>query len=111
MFLDRFLKANLWLLAVIGILLLPTCKGVDLTAPSVAGDQRFRKWWTRYQRLSVPMGLVSQTYEWFQNVDLRHLLASVTTPTRVIAFSTTVSASPASRVSPTAITTVPSGGG
>ena len=58
---------------------------LDLTAPSVANDQRFRKWWTRYQRLSVPMGLVSQTYAWFQNVDLRYLLASITTPTRVIA--------------------------
>ena len=57
---------------------------LDLTAPSVSGDPRFRSWWTRYQRLSVPKGLVDVTYEWFQNVDLRHILPSVTARTLVI---------------------------
>lgn len=58
---------------------------LDLTAPSVARDLRFRSWWTRYQRLSVPKGLVDVTYEWFRKVDLRHVLPSVTTPTLLIA--------------------------
>jgi len=34
MFLERLRRSNLWLCVVVCILLLPTCKGVDLTAPN-----------------------------------------------------------------------------
>jgi class 3 adenylate cyclase len=58
---------------------------LDLTAPSVAGDPRFRAWWTRYQRLAAPLGLVKRTFDWFSQVDLRAVLPLIRMPTLVIA--------------------------
>jgi len=57
---------------------------LDLTAPSVANDPRFRTWWTRYQRLCIPLGLVSSTWEWFTETDVRAALPVVQAPTLVI---------------------------
>ena len=54
------------------------------TAPSVADDPRFRAWWTRYQRLSLPMGAVAQTFRWLFDVDVRPGLASIHIPTLVV---------------------------
>lgn len=58
---------------------------LELTAPSVANDPRFRAWWTRYQRLSVPLGLVKSTFEWFGEVDVRPALPLIHAPTLVVA--------------------------
>jgi class 3 adenylate cyclase len=58
---------------------------LDLTAPSVANDLRFRNWWTRYQRMSVPLGLVKTTFDWFAEVDVRAALPLITVPTLVVA--------------------------
>ena len=57
---------------------------LQLTAPSLADDARFRRWWTRYERLSVPMGLVQSTFEWFAGIDARAALPLVQAPTLVI---------------------------
>ena len=58
---------------------------LELTAPSVAHDMRFRAWWTRYQRMSVPLGLVKTTFDWFAKVDVRAALPLITVPTLVVA--------------------------
>lgn len=58
---------------------------LDLTAPSVADDARFRSWFTRYQRLSVPLGLARSTFEWFGEVDVRAALPQIHAPTLVVA--------------------------
>lgn len=58
---------------------------LHLTAPSVADDVRFRTWWTRYQRLSVPLGLVKSTFDWFRLVDVRAALPLIAAPTLVVA--------------------------
>jgi len=55
-----------------------------LTAPSVADDVRFRTWWTRYMRMSVPVGLVKGTFDWFGMVDVRAALPLISTPTLVV---------------------------
>jgi class 3 adenylate cyclase len=57
---------------------------LELTAPSVAEDQRFREWWTRYQRLCVPPGLVRGTFDWFTETDVRAALPAIQAPTLVI---------------------------
>jgi class 3 adenylate cyclase len=57
---------------------------LDLTAPSVANDPRFRSWFTRYQRLSIPLGLVKTTFDWFAEVDVRAALPLITAPTLVL---------------------------
>lgn len=56
-----------------------------LTAPSVANDMRFRNWWTRYQRLCLPLGLAKTTFEWFGETDVRAALPLITAPTLVLA--------------------------
>jgi class 3 adenylate cyclase len=58
---------------------------LELTAPSVAGDPRFRTWWTRYQRQSVPLGLVKSTFDWFGEVDVRAALPLIRVPTLIVA--------------------------
>lgn len=58
---------------------------LELTAPSVAHDQRFRTWWPRYQRLSVPLGLARTTFDWFAEVDVRAALPLIQAPTLVVA--------------------------
>jgi len=58
---------------------------LDLTAPSVAADPRFRAWWTRYERLSVPLGLVRRTFDWFAGNDVRAALPLIQVPTLVVA--------------------------
>ena len=58
---------------------------LELTAPSVAGDPRFRAWWTRFQRMSVPMGMVKSTFDWFAKIDVRAVLPLIQAPTLVIA--------------------------
>jgi class 3 adenylate cyclase len=62
-----------------------TADMLELTAPSVANDMRFRNWWTRYQRMSVPLGLVKTTFDWFAQVDVRAALPLITVPTLVVA--------------------------
>jgi class 3 adenylate cyclase len=57
---------------------------LELTAPSVAHDLRFRSWWTRYQRLSVPLGLARSTFQWFGEVDVRAALPLIHAPTLVV---------------------------
>ena len=58
---------------------------LELTAPTVANDLRFRNWWTRYQRMSVQLGLVKTTFDWFAEVDVRAALPLINVPTLVVA--------------------------
>ena len=57
---------------------------IDVTAPSVAGDQRFRRWWVKFQRSAMPPGMLEFGYKWQQDVDVTAALALVTVPTLVI---------------------------
>jgi class 3 adenylate cyclase/pimeloyl-ACP methyl ester carboxylesterase len=61
-----------------------TSEILDLTAPSVAHDQRFRSWFTRYQRLAMPRGASATMYRWVTEVDVRSVLPSIRVPTLVI---------------------------
>lgn len=55
-----------------------------VTAPSVADDPRFRQWFGRYQRLSMPPGAFVAMYRWVLEVDVRSVLASINIPTLVL---------------------------
>ena len=57
---------------------------LSITAPSMVDDIRFKTWWTRYQRLSVPLGLAKTTFEWFGLVDVRAALPLISAPTLVV---------------------------
>jgi class 3 adenylate cyclase len=57
---------------------------LDLTAPSVAHDRRFRDWYNRYQRLSMPRGAAAATYRWVTRLDVRSALPTIRVPTLVL---------------------------
>ncbi len=57
---------------------------MSMTAPSVAADPRFRRWFTRYQRLSMPRGAATTMYNWVVNIDVRSVLPSIRVPTLIL---------------------------
>jgi class 3 adenylate cyclase len=61
-----------------------TAEILELTAPSVAHDRKFREWYVRYQRLSMPKGAAAATYRWVTRVDVRSVLPSIRVPTLVL---------------------------
>jgi class 3 adenylate cyclase len=61
-----------------------TSEILDLTAPSVAHDARFRAWFTRYQRLGMSRGASSAMYRWVTDVDVRAVLPTIRVPTLVL---------------------------
>ena len=61
-----------------------TAEILDLTAPSVANDARFRAWFTRYQRLSMPRGAATAMYRWVTQLDVRSVLKTIRVPTLVL---------------------------
>lgn len=58
--------------------------GLAMRAPSVAEEDQFQRWWSRYLRMSASpasaLALTRMNYE----IDIRHLLPSIRVPTLVI---------------------------
>jgi pimeloyl-ACP methyl ester carboxylesterase/class 3 adenylate cyclase len=61
-----------------------TAEFLDLTAPTVAHDNKLRDWYRRYQRLAMPRGSAAAIYRWVMDVDVRSVLPSVQAPTLVL---------------------------
>lgn len=61
-----------------------TSEILGLTAPTSAGDSRFRDWFTRYQRISMPRGAATAMYRWVTQVDVRPVLPLIRVPTLII---------------------------
>ena len=61
-----------------------TSEILDLTAPSVANDARFRSWWLRYSRLTMPRHASATMYRWVTEIDIRSILPSIRVPTLVL---------------------------
>lgn len=57
---------------------------VELSAPAVAGDARFREWLARYERLSMPPGAATRMFAWVVEMDVRAILPSIQAPTLVV---------------------------
>ena len=57
---------------------------LEYTAPSVADDPRFRRWWVKFQRSTMPPRMLEEGYKWQQRVDVTSALPSITVPTLVI---------------------------
>jgi pimeloyl-ACP methyl ester carboxylesterase len=58
--------------------------GLELRAPSVAGDERVRQWWARFLRMSASpaaaLALTRLNYE----IDVRHVLNAIRVPTLLL---------------------------
>jgi class 3 adenylate cyclase len=61
-----------------------TGRVVDFTAPSVADDERFRRWWVKFQRSTMSPMTVAASYSWQQRVDVTAVLETISVPTLVI---------------------------
>ena len=58
--------------------------GVDMRAPSRAGDQRFRDWWARFLRMSASPGASRAVLQMNAEIDVRAILPSIGVPTLVL---------------------------
>jgi class 3 adenylate cyclase len=54
------------------------------TAPSVVGDARFRRWYTKFQRSTMPPAMVKRGFEFQLGIDVRDAAKRIDTPTLVI---------------------------
>jgi class 3 adenylate cyclase len=61
-----------------------TSEILDLTAPSVANDLRFRSWWLRYSRLAMPRAASTTMFRWVTDADIRSVLPTIRVPTLVL---------------------------
>ena len=57
---------------------------VDFMAPSVAHDERFRRWYARYERLAMGPGAATAMYATMFEIDVRHVLPAIRVPTLVL---------------------------
>jgi hypothetical protein len=57
---------------------------LELQAPSVAGDERFVKWWARFERLVASPSAYQELGRILTNVDVRDVLQAIHVPTLVI---------------------------
>ena len=62
----------------------PSDSLLDMRAPSVVGDERFTRWWTRYLRMSASPGAAVAMTRANNEIDIRHVLPSVTVPTLIV---------------------------
>ncbi|MDP9295663.1 MAG: adenylate/guanylate cyclase domain-containing protein [Actinomycetota bacterium] len=61
-----------------------TGRNLALQAPSVAGDERFRSWWARFERLVATPSAYRELGAVLFEVDVRPILSSVQAPTLVL---------------------------
>ena len=57
---------------------------LDFIAPSVAHDERFRRWYSRYERLAVGPRAAAAIHAWHSEIDLRGVLSGIRVPTLVL---------------------------
>jgi pimeloyl-ACP methyl ester carboxylesterase len=57
---------------------------LDVVAPSKVGDEQFRQWWARYQRLGSSPGTIVRVRRMLDEFDIRDALPSIRSPTLVL---------------------------
>jgi class 3 adenylate cyclase len=58
--------------------------GIDVWAPSMAGDERFRQWWAKYLRLGGTPSSVINLWRMNGKIDVRDILPAVHVPALVL---------------------------
>jgi pimeloyl-ACP methyl ester carboxylesterase len=58
--------------------------GLDVRMPSLAHDERVRRWWATYLRMSASPGAVAALTRMNMDTDVRHVLPSIRVPTLVV---------------------------
>ena len=57
---------------------------LDLVAPSRVGDEAFRRWWARYQRIGSSPGTIMAIRGTLGQIDVREVLPSISAPTLIL---------------------------
>jgi pimeloyl-ACP methyl ester carboxylesterase len=57
---------------------------LDLAAPSRVGDEAFRQWWARYQRIGASVGTILSMRRMLGQIDVRDVLPSISAPTLIL---------------------------
>lgn len=52
--------------------------------PSAAGNESFRSWWTRFERMALSPGAALERMQWVMQIDARHVLSAIQVPALVI---------------------------
>jgi class 3 adenylate cyclase len=58
--------------------------GIDVRAPSMAKDERFRHWWARFLRLSVSPAAFATLCTMNAQIDIRNVLPAIRVPTLIL---------------------------
>ena len=58
--------------------------GLEARAPSLVDDERFRDWWATYLRMSASPGAAFALTKMNAEVDVRHVLPTISAPTLVV---------------------------
>jgi pimeloyl-ACP methyl ester carboxylesterase len=58
--------------------------GLDIRAPSLATDPRFREWWARFLRMSASPGANRALRVMNAEIDVRHVLPALRVPTLIV---------------------------
>jgi pimeloyl-ACP methyl ester carboxylesterase len=58
--------------------------GIELRAPSMAKDERFRQWWARFLRLSVSPAAFATLCHMNAQIDIRQVLPAIRVPTLIL---------------------------
>ena len=57
---------------------------LSVFAPSKASDERFRRWWSRFERLGASPSAVIALMRMNNEIDIRHILPAIRVPTLVL---------------------------
>ncbi len=58
--------------------------GIDIWAPSAAGDDAFKQWWANYLRLAASPGAAVAVMKVTQRIDVRPVLPAIRVPTLIL---------------------------
>ena len=58
--------------------------GIDMRAPSMATDERFRQWWARFLRLSASPAAFATLSHMNADMDIRQVLPAIRVPTLIL---------------------------
>jgi class 3 adenylate cyclase len=57
---------------------------LNVLAPTLVRDERFRRWWGRFERYSVRPGMVAPIFETINRMDVRAVLPAIRVPTLIL---------------------------
>ena len=61
-----------------------TGASIGIFAPSKVSDERFKQWWSRFERLGASPSAAIALMRMNNEIDIRHILSAIQVPTLVL---------------------------